>query len=104
KSKREQEFIDLFYLFVLSNIFHYIISASDTENHKPHPDPLLFCLKELGADKNETVYIGDSIYDMQSAKSAGIKFALALWGSKTIKGFETADYILNKPRDILTLN
>jgi len=103
-SKTKQEIIDEFDPFGLSHFFDCIISASDTENHKPHPDPLLFCLKELGADKNETVYIGDSIYDMQSAKSAGIKFALALWGSKTIKGFETADYILNKPRDILTLN
>ncbi|MBU5467935.1 HAD family hydrolase [Virgibacillus sp. MSJ-26] len=103
-SKTKQEIIDEFDPFGLSHFFDCIISASDTENHKPHPDPLLFCLKELGADKNDTVYIGDSIYDMQSAKSAGIKFALALWGSKTIKGFETADYILNKPRDILTLN
>jgi len=103
-SKTKQELIDEFDPFGLSHFFDSIISASDTKNHKPHPDPLLLCLKELGAKKEETVYIGDSIYDMQSAKSAEIKFALALWGSKTLKGFETADFILNKPKDILNLN
>ncbi|GIN57357.1 hypothetical protein J8TS2_16760 [Lederbergia ruris] len=40
---------------------------------------------------------------MQCAKSAGVKFALALWGSKTVERFESADYILKEPKDILTL-
>lgn len=102
-SKTKQELIDEFDPFGLSHFFDCTISASDTENHKPHPDPLLLCLKKLNADKDETVYIGDSIYDMQSAKSAGLEFALALWGSKTTKGFESADYILNKPKDILDI-
>ncbi|MEG0450304.1 MAG: HAD hydrolase-like protein, partial [Lysinibacillus sp.] len=75
----------------------------DTEKHKPHPEPLLVCLEGLHATKNEAVYIGDSIYDMQCANSAGVKFALALWGSKTTNGFESADYVLNAPKDILNI-
>ncbi|VDG98068.1 Phosphorylated carbohydrates phosphatase TM_1254 [Lysinibacillus sphaericus] len=100
-SKTKQELIDEFNPFGLSHFFDCIISASDTKNHKPHPDPLLLCLKELNANIGSTVYVGDSIYDMQSAKSAGVKFALALWGSKTIEGFESADYILKDPKDVL---
>lgn len=102
-SKTNQELIDEFEPFGLSSFFNYTISASDTEKHKPHPEPLLACLEGLKASSDDAIYIGDSIYDMQCAKSAGVKFALALWGSKTEKGFESADYILKEPKEILDL-
>lgn len=102
-SKTHQEMIDEFDPFGLSNYFDYTISASDTKKHKPHPEPLLACLEGLNAHSNEAVYIGDSIYDMQSAKAAGIPFALALWGSRTTDGFEEAEYVLRKPKHILEL-
>lgn len=60
-------------------------------------------MKQLDIPNNQAVYIGDSIYDMQCAKSTGVKFALALWGSKTRADFEKADYVLNTPKDILNL-
>lgn len=102
-SKTKQELIDEFEPFGLSSFFEHTICEDDTENHKPHPEPLLVCLERLNATKNEAIYIGDSIYDMQCANSAGVKFALALWGSKTTKGFESADYVLNAPKDILNI-
>ncbi len=102
-SKTHQEIKDEFDPFGLSPYFQYTINANDTEKHKPHPDPLLACLKGLGATKRDAIYIGDTVYDMQCAKSAGVRFALALWGAKTVEGFESADYILKEPKDILTL-
>ena len=102
-SKTKQELIDEFEPFGLSSFFEFTICASDTEKHKPHPEPLLACLDGLNANQDETIYIGDSIYDMQCAKSAGVKFALALWGSKTTEGFESADFILKEPKKILDL-
>lgn len=102
-SKTKQELIDEFEPFGLSSFFEYTICASDTEKHKPHPEPLLACLDGLNANQDETIYIGDSIYDMQCAKSAGVKFALALWGSKTTEEFESADFVLKEPKDILDL-
>lgn len=102
-SKTKQEVVDEFHPFGLSGYFKQIISASDTEKHKPHPDPLLRCLALLQVAPEETIYIGDAIYDMQCAKGAGVKFALALWGAKTTKAFEDADYILQTPKDILNL-
>ena len=102
-SKTKQEVIDEFDPFGISNHFEHIICATDTKNHKPHPEPLLVCLEKMKAIKDESIYIGDSIYDMQCAKSAGVKFALALWGSKSTEGFESADFILKEPKDILGL-
>ena len=102
-SKTEQEMTNEFDHYGLSDYFSEIITASHTEKHKPHPEPLLACLEKLDVHKNNAIYIGDSIYDLQCAKSAGVKFALALWGSKTEIGFEEADYVLNEPKDILKL-
>lgn len=102
-SKTKQELIDEFEPFGLSSFFEYTICASDTEKHKPHPEPLLACLDGLNANQDETIYIGDSIYDMQCAKNAGVKFALALWGSKTTEGFESAEFVLKEPKAILDL-
>ncbi|PET34835.1 HAD family hydrolase [Bacillus anthracis] len=102
-SKTRKELIEEFDPFGLSGYFEHTICACDTDKHKPHPEPLLACLQQLDVPNHEAIYIGDSIYDMQCAKSAGVKFALALWGSKTREGFEKADYVLNKPKDILDL-
>ena len=102
-SKTRQELEDEFNSYGLNSFFQSIVSADDTERHKPHPDPLFACLADLEAPQNETIYIGDSIYDMQSAKKAGLPFALALWGAKTTENFASADYILETPTDILSL-
>lgn len=102
-SKTKQELIDEFEPFGLSSFFEHTVCADDTENHKPDPEPLLLCLDALNAAKIDAIYIGDSIYDMQCANSAGVKFALALWGSKQTDGFESADYVLKEPKDILKL-
>lgn len=102
-SKTGQEMIDEFEPFGLSDFFDKTVCASDTVHHKPHPEPLLNCLEQLNVSTDEAIYIGDSIYDFQCATAAGVKFALALWGAKTLKGFEGADYILKTPEDILNL-
>lgn len=102
-SKTRPELKAEFEPFGLNGYFEHITCACDTDKHKPHPEPLLTCLEQLKLPANEAIYIGDSIYDMQCAKSAGVKFALALWGAKTSEGFEEADYILQEPKDILGL-
>ncbi|MCP2034689.1 HAD superfamily hydrolase (TIGR01549 family) [Planomicrobium sp. HSC-17F08] len=102
-SKTKQELLDEFEPFGLSNFFSQTISASDTIKHKPHPEPLLACLERLNISANEAIYIGDSIYDLQCAMAANVKFALALWGAKTLEGFEEADYVLHSPSDIASL-
>ncbi|WGF38960.1 HAD family hydrolase [Lysinibacillus capsici] len=102
-SKTAQEVVDEFEPFGLSEYFQHIVSASDTEKHKPHPEPLLKCLDALQVAPEEAIYIGDSIYDFQCAKQAGAKFALAHWGAKSTIGFEEADYVFYEPKDILAI-
>lgn len=99
-SKTKEEFEADFVPFKLTNFFHTVICADDTEKHKPNPEPILKFIEKTGLDKGDYIYIGDTKYDMECAFSAGIDFALASWGSKTTDGI-SEKYILKSPKEIL---
>ena len=101
-SKTKEEFINDFVPFGLTNYFELIVCADDTEKHKPNPDPILKFIELSGADKSKSIYVGDTKYDMECAVSAGIDFALALWGAKSSTGI-SANYIFKNPKQILEL-
>ena len=49
---------------------------------KPAPDSLFAVMKRLNADKNTTVYIGDSEVDIQTAQNADVDYISVTWGFK----------------------
>ena len=57
----------------LSPHFSTVVAYEDTENHKPHPEPLLCAAIHLGVEPNTCVYIGDVENDMKAAHAAGMK-------------------------------
>lgn len=89
----------------LRRYFDVLISKDDTASHKPNAEPILKYLELANAKKEESIYIGDSSYDMLAAANAGIDGALAMWGqSHTSDGEDiTASYYLKGTRDILSI-
>ena len=71
--------------------------------HKPFPDPIQKAIDELHVKKEETIYIGDSLYDMQSAKACGVTFGLAKWGAQNIENFQNVVIVIDSPQEILDL-
>lgn len=57
----------------LKKYFKVIISFEDTNDHKPHPAPLLLAAQKLNIKPEECVYIGDTETDLKAARSAGMK-------------------------------
>lgn len=100
-SKTKQELIDDFDPFGLHDYFDYIVCADDTSKHKPDPEPIWKCLEIGKVSPAETIYIGDTSYDMQCAQNAGVDFALALWGAKDSN--LNAKIKLNHPKEILDI-
>ncbi len=49
---------------------------------KPAPDSLLAVMKELGAKRERTAYVGDSEVDIQTAQNAGVDCISVTWGFK----------------------
>lgn len=57
------------------NIAHYfkmIVGASDVANHKPHPESVHITVEQLAIPHEHAVVIGDSIFDLDMAKNAGV--------------------------------
>ena len=56
------------------------VCSNDTRLRKPHPAPLRLALRHMGLGPAETVYVGDSPEDLQMARSAGVRAAIAILG------------------------
>lgn len=55
------------------------ISGDDVEHAKPHPEGVLKAIRLLGADPDETLYVGDSNADIQAGKEAGVRVGGVHW-------------------------
>ena len=70
---------------------------------KPAPDMVSAALTQLGSNADESVYVGDSEVDLETARNAGIPCISVLWGFRDRdfliqKGAKT---IIEKPEDLL---
>jgi HAD superfamily hydrolase (TIGR01509 family) len=67
-----------------------IIDGSHVANAKPAPDLLLHAARELGVAPSRTWYVGDSVWDMQAARAAGMHAVGVATGAATIQDLEHA--------------
>lgn len=56
------------------------IGEKEGVRRKPAPDTVREALKELGRTAEESVYVGDSDVDIETAKNAGMPCVSVLWG------------------------
>ena len=64
----------------IEHLFDVVVAGDETERQKPHPEPLLRALAQLGADSKTAAYVGDSPFDMQAARAGGLTAIAATWG------------------------
>lgn len=65
--------------FGLEGVFT-TIQTSDDAPSKPHPGMILQAMAETGARPEDTVMIGDAIFDIDMAHAAGVKAVAVGWG------------------------
>ncbi len=92
-SAANQEFLwqDLKRLGFPREDFSVIQSPEDTDVHKPDPKvfkPMFAKLENLGIKKEEMIYVGDSLMDLQAAHGAGIDFIAVTTGLYSKEDFE----------------
>jgi pyrophosphatase PpaX len=66
--------------FQLSEVFAARVCSGDTRLRKPHPAPLRLALRRMGLEATQCVYVGDSPEDLQMARRAGVRAAIAVLG------------------------
>lgn len=88
----------------LDAYFDVVVGSDETEKHKPDAEPLLLGLSRLGASVAEAAYVGDSPFDMQAARAAGLFAVGVTWGRIHGRGALTgADVIVETIEELLTV-
>jgi HAD superfamily hydrolase (TIGR01509 family) len=57
-----------------------VVNSSAVENSKPAPDIFEEALRRAGATADETVTVGDAVWDVEAAREAGIRTVAVLSG------------------------
>ena len=84
-------------------LIDHAVGESAEHAKKPAPDLVLASMELLEADPADTVYIGDSEVDAETAENAGLDCLLCQWGlrSRAQLERETAVGILTRPEELL---
>ncbi len=84
-------------------LFDYSIGEQKGIARKPAPDMVLRCLDVLGVTPSESVYIGDSEIDLQTAANTGLDCIAVDWGFRSRAFLEAcgADPIISHASELL---
>lgn len=92
-------------IFGIDPFMKAFVAYESTEKHKPSPDPVLKAMELVSADPETTIMVGDSQYDIQAARNAGVDSAGVAWslkGPEFLKQFNPT-YILQDMMDIIPI-
>lgn len=91
--------------FQLDRYLNYVMGRRDGVENKPSPEPLEIIIKELKADKNNTMIVGDTQLDIQCGKNAGIKTCAVTFGYRTEEELkkENPDFMIDNFKKIINI-
>jgi phosphoglycolate phosphatase len=87
----------------LSEYFDLIIGSDTAGERKPSPVPVLYVVAKLGLSPEESVIVGDSNYDMEAGKRAGVRTIAVTYGYRPRENLIGADYIIDDIRELVPL-
>lgn len=102
-SSKPQDFIVR--LLEKNNIIQYfdsICGVSFKADCEPKQDIITRCINDLGCEREQTVMVGDTAYDIDGATANSIDCISVVWGFGSRFDFDIhgAKYIVDKPEDI----
>jgi len=87
----------------LLKYFNLVIGSDTTSERKPSAIPVIHVFTKLGIDPHESIIVGDSNYDIEAGKKAGIKTVAVTYGYRERHYLLDADYIIDNIKDLLML-
>ena len=79
---------DLRHLFITRQV-------ADFHPSKPHPSMILQAMSEAGVTPAQTVMIGDTSFDMEMARSAGVAGIGVSWGYHPVSALRDAAHVID---------
>jgi phosphoglycolate phosphatase len=88
--------------FGIAEYFDEILGSGDSLPKKPDPAPLLALTERLGVAPNDTLYVGDSATDVETARGAGVPVMLVSYGYTLRAASQLgADAVIDSVRELV---
>ena len=81
----------------VADCISYVLGANNVAHAKPHPEPVLKTLAELGFTPEETLVVGDMPVDIQMGQGAGARTCAVTYGNASWEDLEAVhpDFIID---------
>lgn len=91
--------------FPLDDMIRVWVSADDTLHPKPHPESLEKAMDIMRVAREQTLFVGDTHYDIIAGKRSGVLSGAALWGRNDAHDLLALDpdFLFNDPVEIQEL-
>ncbi|HEX8947937.1 MAG TPA: HAD-IA family hydrolase [Dissulfurispiraceae bacterium] len=80
----------------IARYFDLIVGSDTTPERKPSPVPVLHVLSRLDVRPEAAAIVGDSNYDVEAGKAAGIRTIAVTYGYRTVDFLRGADFIIKR--------
>jgi len=88
----------------LDAYFEWVIGGDSRFGKKPSPDALRWLMEQSGSGTHETVLVGDSLVDVQTARAAGAVACVARYGFGFLNmpddGLDGRELVIDAPSDL----
>jgi phosphoglycolate phosphatase len=85
----------------LLKYFDVVLGSDSCSERKPSPVPINEILKRFEIARDEAVIIGDSNFDIEAGKAAGIRTVAVTYGYRPREVLKDADYMIDAFKDLL---
>jgi HAD superfamily hydrolase (TIGR01509 family) len=101
-SAPEDELSILREVLACEDLLSAVTSSNDVDTAKPEPDIVQIALERAGVDVAHAVFVGDTVWDVEACKRAGVPTIAVLSGGVSRGELETAgaQAVFDNPRDL----
>ena len=90
-NKPERHTRALLKIFEVTSLFPWVVGGDSGFPRKPDPGGLLHVIGEAGASPNDTLFVGDSMVDIETGQRAGVRVCVAAYGFGQFRAGLTLD-------------
>ncbi|HET6514568.1 MAG TPA: HAD-IA family hydrolase [Thermodesulfovibrionales bacterium] len=87
----------------LLKYFEVVIGSDSVAERKPSPLPIIKVLTEFGLQPGDAVMVGDSNYDVDAGRSAGVATVAVTYGYRPLEVIRHADHLIDRFEDLIPL-
>lgn len=99
-NKRETLTIKILEDLKLLTYFDIVVGSDTTPERKPSPLPIFYVLSRLNIKNSEAAIIGDSNFDIEAGRKAGVKTIAVTYGYRPAESLRSADFLISHMEEL----